>query len=149
MTAMSRWSVMALVVAMSCTHAAPAPTHAPSPPRVVVAPPPPLPPPPLDRDPPRFVDQLLELFDAVAAAMTGPCDEVTAKLGALADHYAEVIAVSSKLATEGRTGELRKAVDARRDKLVAAGHAIMAAPALASCGRDPAFVAALDKVIRP
>jgi hypothetical protein len=141
--------VLALVAAMAC-KSAPSPSPAPPPPpRVVEAPPPPPPPPPLDRDPSRLVDRLLAMFTDVPAALVGPCDGVKAALAGLSDRYADVIAANAKVVSEGRAGELRAAIVARRDEVAAAGRAMMTALTKASCGSDPDFIAAFDKVARP
>src|SRR5262249_34879913 len=128
---MSRWSCVALLV-IGCGHASPppAPPHAPPDAGVAVAGPT-----ALDDDLPRLADRAVVMMNEFAQAVTEAgedCAVATAKINAVADKYADVIAANQKIYRAGheRVKQLREALAAHDEEMTAAAQKVMGAPAL-------------------
>ena len=106
--------------------------------------------PPLDRDYPRLAERAVSLYTEVAEAFRaagGDCPAATAKLGALAAAYADVVTANAKVLREGRAKELRPALAKHADPFDAAAKSIVESPTMATCYADPAFTKAFDDLV--
>ena len=148
---MSRWATLALVV-LGCGHAAPAPppavvgtTHAT--PAVDARPADAS----LDEDLPRLADRAVELYAQWRRAMEdaqGDCAAATAKVNAVADANADVIAANATILAAGhdRIAALRAALEPHQAELDAAAQAIVQSKTMSACAHDAAFAKAIDRI---
>lgn len=144
---------LALVTA-ACGHpATPAPAG-PAPARTTIAAPAadagPVPPVPLERDLPTLASRATRLYQDVASAFTATSDDcavATAQLGALRTTYADVVAASAQVVRDGRSAELRAALEPHARVLDAAAKTIMGSPTMTRCSTDPAFTTAFDALV--
>lgn len=151
MQPMSRWGCVALV-AIGCGHAAPPPPPPPPPPRVAVdagvrpdasvA---------LDQDLPRLAERALQMYQdwqRALAEANGDCAVASAKVNALADAYADVIAANAKIVHAGRDRvlEMRAALQPHEAEFDAAAKAIVQSDTMAKCHSDADFAHAIDRI---
>ncbi len=147
---MTRWGALALVV--GCGHAAPAP--APPPPPVGVThqvPPDAAVDAPLDQDVDALAVRAVKLYQDWQHAMeeaSGDCAAATAKVNALADANADVIAANARIQRAGhdKIVQLRAALEPHAAELDAAAKAIVQSPTMSACAHDPAFAHAIDRI---
>ena len=138
--------------AIGCGHPSAAPTSPPGP-QVQTAPPDAAAPKPvaLEDDLPRLAERAVKLYQdwqtAFGEAGTD-CAAATARMNALADANADLIAANQRLTHAGH--EKIKAARAELDKhateVDAAAKAIMQGPTMSACNADPAFSRALDRL---
>ncbi len=142
-------AVLCVVGLVACPPAA-APVE-PVKPTQPTAPPDAAPPPvPLDQDLPRLAERATKLYQEVAAAFTAAgenCSDATAKLGALQQTYADVIAANAKVLQEGRARALRTALEPHAEALDAAAKTIVASKTMAKCSADRAFTNTFDELV--
>src|SRR4051812_16765627 len=144
--------VLWIALLVGCGHPAPAPSP---PPHVVgpapVAPPPDAgPPPPLDRDLPRLAALATKLYqdiDAAFAAAGEDCAAAVQKLTALHTTYAEVVVANAKVLRDGRTRDLRAALEPHAADLDAAAKAIVQSRTMATCSPDHVFTDSFDALV--
>ncbi len=147
---MSRWAWL-VVVAFGCGHAAPAPpghgTAAASgtPDAAVDAPL------ALEDDLPRLAERAVALYTDWKAALDEAgtdCAAAAARLNALADRNADVIAANHKLyrGSRAKVTKFRAELEKHQAELDAAAKAIAEAPAMTACSADDAFARALDRL---
>lgn len=115
------------------------------------APPPAAPAPlPLDRDYPRLAELAVKLYSAVADAFRAAgedCSAATAKLQALQNEYASVVAANARILREGRARDLKPALAKHGDQFEAAAKAIVESATMSKCSQDAAFARAFDELV--
>jgi hypothetical protein len=147
---MSRWVALAIAVA-ACGHAAPAPAPVTTP-LVAPAPPDAAPPPvALEDDLPRLAERGTEVYAGWQRALdeaAGDCAAATAKINALVDANADVIAANRKVLASGdaKIEQLRAALQSHEAELDAHANAITHSPTMAACKDDAAFAHAIDRL---
>lgn len=152
MRPMSRWLVLAIVVASACGPKPDATRPDPGAGRLAHAPPADAAPAPpaLDQDLPRLATRALELYSAVASAFvaTGEdCAAATAKLGALATTYADVVTANAHVLHAGRARELRDALAVHQEAFDTAAQSIVKSKTMAACAPDHAFEQTFDRLV--
>jgi hypothetical protein len=142
--------------AVACSGSAPAPARTAPPPVaasvVIVDAGPPPDARPLDQDLPRLVERSLAMYRDLAAALAvigDDCASATARLGQLATSDRDVVTANAKVVHDGRSAELRAALEPHGAAFDASAQAIMQSPTLAKCAQDPAFAKAFDHVLEP
>jgi DNA-binding transcriptional regulator YbjK len=145
---MPRLAVLVLVV--GCGHAAPAPAP------VVVTPVHQVPPDaaidaPLDEDLDALAVRAVKLYQDWQHALdeaNGDCAAATAKINALADASADVIAANARIQRAGhdKIVQLRAALEPHAAELDASAKAIVQSPTMAACAHDAAFARAIDRI---
>jgi hypothetical protein len=78
----------------------------------------------------------------------GDCLAATAKINALADANADVIAANARVLHAGHDEvvQLRAALEPHAAELDASAKAIVQSSTMASCAHDPAFAKAIDRI---
>jgi hypothetical protein len=107
---------------------------------------------PLDQDLPRLVQRSLAVYDEVASAFQASgsdCAAASTRLEQLAGRYRDVAAANAKVLRDGRTEELRAALEVHGDAFDRAAQAVMQSPTMTSCGANPVFAKAFDDVFQP
>lgn len=139
-----------IAVLVGCGGSAPA-SQGPAPIHATAAPSDAAAPVALEDDPQRLAVRSVEMFQAIAKAVTDAKDCATAIQGldAIATTDAEVIAANSKTLHAGhaKVQALKAALEPHEQDLQAAAQAIGAAPVMKSCAGDPAFAKAADKLL--
>ncbi len=141
------------ILAITCAcgpSTAPAPREPVTATPVIVVDAAPLPDAPLDHDYARLASRATTLYVEIAQAFATAgtdCAQAAAKLGELATTYADVIAANAKVVHEGRTAELRPALEPHAEQLDASAKAIVESPTMAACAKDAAFTDAFGKLV--
>jgi len=139
------------VVGLSACPPAAAPVE-PAKPTQPTPPPPDAAPPPvaLDQDLPRLAQRATTLYQEVASAFATAgvdCAAATARLVALQQTYADVIAANAKILHDGRARELRAALEPHAEALDAAAKAIVDSPTMSKCSQDRTFTDTFDALV--
>jgi len=146
---MSRSAWLA-ILALGCGHPGPAPapphaTHAAPADAGVDAPR------ALEDDLPRLAARSVELYQDWRRALdeVGPdCAAATARINALAERYADVIAANARVLRAGRdkVKQLRAALEPHEAELDEAAKAIAQSPVMTSCSSDAGFQRAVERI---
>jgi hypothetical protein len=149
---MTRWACVA-IIAIGCGHSAPPPPPPIQKPVVVIDAGVPVDATPiaLEDDLPRLAERALALFKAWAAALDESgedCAAATAKINAIADQYADVIAANKKVLHAGRdkVKALRFELAKNEEQFDAAAKAVVHSRPMAACHDDADFARAIDRV---
>lgn len=104
--------------------------------------------PALEDDLPRLATRAVKQYQDLAHAVTeSDCAAATAKVNAVADANADVIAANAHVLHAGRDKVklLRTALAAHEAELDDAAKAIVQSEAMTKCSQDPAFARAMDR----
>jgi hypothetical protein len=101
---------------------------------------------PLDRDLPTLVARAVEMFEAMASALSagGDCPAQATRLRGLQDQYRPVIEAARKVETDGRGAEVEKLLVAHEERLKAAVEKMR--PSVETCMQDPDFQRAFTEL---
>ena len=106
---------------------------------------------PLDEDLPRLAERAVKMYQdwqrAFAEAGTD-CAAATAKMNALADANADLIAANQRLTKSGheKIRAARAELDKHSAEIDPAAQAIMQGPTMSTCSGNPAYNRALDRL---
>ena len=106
---------------------------------------------PLDEDLPRLADRAVKLYQDWQRAFSDvgtDCTAATARMNALADANADVIAANGNVLHAGRDRmkAMRAEMEKRKDLIDPAAKAVMDAPVMTSCASQPEFARAVDRL---
>jgi hypothetical protein len=106
----------------------------------------------LAQDLPRLVERSLVMYQDLAQALAasgGDCAAAAGSLGRLATTYRDVVAANARVLRDGRAAQLRAALEPHGEAFDRAAQAILQAPVVAACAKDPAFAGAFDDLLEP
>jgi len=104
----------------------------------------------LDQDLPRLAKRATSLYQNIAEAFATvgvDCAAATARLRALQETYADVVAANAKVLHDGRARELRAALEPHAETLDAAAKSIVDSQTMAKCSPDRAFTDTFDELV--